>query len=82
LKTFLLLVTWFVHGQQPSSYQASFTSAETCEAAKAEVLKDAERLKRETIEKSIAQARIVGIPDDMAIAGARVPSVVASCVKQ
>jgi hypothetical protein len=61
LKTFLLLVTWFVHGQQPSSYQASFTSAETCQAARTEVLKEAERLKQEIIAKSVSQARVVEV---------------------
>jgi hypothetical protein len=47
VKTYLLLVTWFVTGQPPSSYQATFTSAETCAAARAGVLAEGQRLKTE-----------------------------------
>jgi hypothetical protein len=43
----LLLVTCIVHGYPPSSYQASFMSLETCGIARAEVLKEAARLKAE-----------------------------------
>ena len=34
----VLLVTWLVHGQPPNSYQTTFTSKATCEAAKDKVL--------------------------------------------
>jgi hypothetical protein len=47
MKTFVLLVTWIVSGQPPSSYQTIFNSAETCEAARNAVLADGQRLKAE-----------------------------------
>lgn len=39
-----LLVTWFVHDQPPSSYQASFYSVQTCEDARNKILADEARL--------------------------------------
>lgn len=41
---FILLVTWLVAGQPPSSYQVQFTSLKSCETAKAKVLDDADRM--------------------------------------
>jgi hypothetical protein len=43
----VLLVTWVVHGQPPSSYQTTFTSQETCEAARQQVLQSAFQMKQE-----------------------------------
>ena len=51
MKTFVLLVTWFVSGQPPSSYQTTFNSAEACEAARNAVLADGRRLKAELEQK-------------------------------
>ena len=41
---FVLLVTWFVIGQPPSSYQIDFNSDASCEAARAQVLQEQVRL--------------------------------------
>jgi hypothetical protein len=43
----LLLVTWIIYGQAPSSYQTPFASMEACEAARQAVLRDADRVRVE-----------------------------------
>ena len=40
----VLLVTWLIFGQSPSSYQVEFDTAEKCAQAKSAVLLDYERL--------------------------------------
>lgn len=40
----VLLVTWIVSGQAPSSYQVEFDSWQKCEAARQALLKDRERI--------------------------------------
>jgi hypothetical protein len=42
MKAFLLLVTWFASNQPPSHYQVQFSSNQTCEAARQQLIKDAE----------------------------------------
>jgi len=44
MKAFLLLVTWLASNQPPSHYQVQFSSNETCEAARQQLIKDAERI--------------------------------------
>jgi hypothetical protein len=44
MKAFLLLVTWLASNQPPSHYQVQFSSNETCEAARQQLVKDAERI--------------------------------------
>jgi hypothetical protein len=44
---FVLLVTWFVYGSSPSSYQVVFHSKEVCENARLAVLREADRLNAE-----------------------------------
>ena len=44
MMTFLLLVTWLAFGQPPSHYQIPFSSNEACEAARLQLIKDAERI--------------------------------------
>jgi hypothetical protein len=56
MKTYLLLVTWIVSGQPPNSYQATFNSAETCEAARLAVLAESQRLKTEFDQRIINNA--------------------------
>ena len=41
----VLLVTWIVSGQLPSSYQGTFDSWEKCDAAKEAVLRDRDRVR-------------------------------------
>ncbi len=47
MKATLLLVTWFLSGQAPSSYHVQFASGPACEAARAAILADAKRLAAE-----------------------------------
>jgi hypothetical protein len=55
----VLLVTWIVYGQPPSSYQTLFTSMEACQAARAAVVAEADRLNS---EQASYAARIRGQP--------------------
>jgi hypothetical protein len=43
----VLLVTWLVSGQPPSSYQVTFDSWEKCNAAKEAVLRDRDRVREQ-----------------------------------
>jgi hypothetical protein len=52
----ILLVTWIISGQPPSSYQTQFTTMEACEAARAAVLQEASRLTSEW-QRNIAASR-------------------------
>ena len=45
---FILLATWFTFNQPPHSYQTTFASADTCNAARVQLLAEAERLKAES----------------------------------
>ena len=76
LKAFLLLVTWFTPGQPTTNYQTAFSSSESCEVARLQVIKDAERAKQELFDRY----RQANMPPMMAAAGA--PSVSAVCVAQ
>jgi hypothetical protein len=60
MKSFILLVTWFVSGQAPSSYQTAFTSAEACNAARDAVIADGRRIKAEADQVQINAARALG----------------------
>ena len=44
MMAFLLLVTWLGYAQPPSHYQVEFSSNETCEAGRLQLIKDAERI--------------------------------------
>ena len=55
---FLLLVTWLAYGQPPSDYQVPFSSNEACEAARLQLIKDAERTRQLMIERANAQDRL------------------------
>jgi hypothetical protein len=72
---FLLLVTWFVNNQPPSNYQVIFPSSEACEAARLQVLKDAERMRQDKIDQ--AGGFVPG-----KLAGMSAPKVSAVCVTQ
>jgi hypothetical protein len=60
MKAFLLLVTWLASNQPPSHYQVQFSSSETCEAARQQLIKDAERIGQAMIERATAQDRQIG----------------------
>ena len=81
MKTYLLLVTWIVSGQPPSSYQTTFNSAEACDAARGAVLAESLRLKAEFDQRIINNA-----PTDsmrrMQLMGSTPPRATAVCVAQ
>ena len=56
----LLLVTWLAYGQPPGDYQVPFSSNEVCEAARLQLIKDAERTGQSMIERASAQDRQIG----------------------
>ena len=56
----LLLVTWIIQGQPPTSYQARFNSREACEAARAKIIAEAAGFRSDLIE---AIQRIGGDPN-------------------
>ena len=76
LRHTLLLVTWFTPDQPTTSYQVHFGSSEACNAARAQVLKDADRMKNE----KVTLGQQTGLPPQMA--GLASPSVSAVCVQQ
>ena len=43
MEAFLLLVTWLAYNQPPDHYQVPFSSNEACEAARLQLIKDAEQ---------------------------------------
>lgn len=79
MKTFVLLVTWIVSGQPPSSYQTTFNSAEACEAARNAVLADGQRLKAEYEQKALIAA---GDQEGAAALSLLAPRVTAVCAAQ
>jgi hypothetical protein len=82
VKTFVLLVTWFIQGQPPSHSQTPFTSSEACEAAKAAVFADANRLRQSIYDDAVRNGRALGLPDNISGAGAVLPNLTAVCVAQ
>jgi hypothetical protein len=81
MKSFILLVTWIVSGQPPNSYQAAFTSAAACSAARDAVLAG-QRLKAEADQVQINAAQALGQDPAIFLAGNRPPAVTAVCVAQ
>src|SRR5262249_2450078 len=82
--TFLLLVTWLAYGQPPSDYQVPFSSNEACEAARLQLIKDAERIGQAMIERATAQDRQIGGNNKTALLMAAIsnaPYVSAVCVQ-
>jgi hypothetical protein len=82
VKAFVLLVTWFIAGQPPTSYQTGFTSVEACEAARLAVFADGDRLRQSIYDDAVRKGRAVGLPDNMGGASAILPSLTAVCVAQ
>lgn len=84
MKTFLLLVTWLAHNQPPSTTQVTFTSVEACETARLQVIKDAERMRQEKLERLVreSQGSGVSLADVRLSATLSAPSVSAVCVAQ
>jgi hypothetical protein len=62
MMAFLLLVTWLGYVQPPSHYQVEFSSNEACEAARLQLIKDAERIRQSMIERATEQGRTTSKP--------------------
>ena len=80
---FLLLVTWLGYVQPPSHYQVEFSSNEACEAARLQLIKDAERIRQSMIERA-TQDRQIGSNNKTALlmeAISNAPYVSAVCVQ-
>jgi hypothetical protein len=76
---FLLLVTWLMHDQPASNYQVGFSSLEACEVARNQLIKDAERVRKDRIDHALQS----GLDQIMAkLQGTSSPSVSAVCVAQ
>ena len=83
MMAFLLLVTWLSYGQPPSDYQVPFSSNEACEAARLQLIKDAERIRQSMIERA-TQDRQIGSNNKTALlmeAISNAPYVSAVCVQ-
>jgi hypothetical protein len=75
----MLLVTWFVVGQRPESYQVRVAN---CEAARAALLHDAERLRGEMPIHPLPPGFVINTPNDKApktIPASEYPKVSAVC---
>lgn len=83
-KSFLLMVTWLVHDQPPNTTRLTFTSFPACETARAQIIKDAERMRQEMLDQVGRAANGSGFPPDLARLNAmqKSPSVSAVCLAQ
>jgi hypothetical protein len=84
MMAFLLLVTWLSSAQPPSHYEVEFSSNEACEAARLQLIKDAERIGRSMIERATAHDRQIGNNNKTAllmVAISNAPYVSAICVQ-
>jgi len=80
---FLLLVM-LSSAQPPSHYEVEFSSDEACEAARLQLIKDAERIRQSMIERATAQDRQIGSNNKTALLMAAIsnaPYVSAVCVQ-
>jgi hypothetical protein len=85
MMAFLLLVTWLGYVQPPSHYQVEFSSNEACEAARLQLIKDAERIRQSMIERALSKAdRLVAINKTALLMGtiSNAPYVSAVCVQK
>jgi hypothetical protein len=81
MKPALLLVTWIVSGQPPSSYQAEFNSIDACEKARATVLAENARLQEQQNQKTAAMEAWTRVHGGVYAPG-DAPSVSAVCVER
>jgi hypothetical protein len=79
MKTFLMLVTVFTPGQPTTNYQVTFSSSDSCEAARLQVINDAQRARQTKYDEALRS----GVPQPMAaLQATNAPSVSAVCVAQ
>jgi len=73
---FILLVTWFLQGQPPSSYQVEFSSYDDCDAARGALIAEQKRMQAHAamvVQNAAKQGRFLS-------SGPPVPSLTAVCV--
>jgi hypothetical protein len=81
MKAFVLLVTWFVPGMPPNSYQTTFDSLRACEAAKVAVHAEERRVLVQFLQR--ADAATGGQGQEASYLATRVaPAVSAVCVSR
>jgi hypothetical protein len=80
MKAFVLLVTWFVPGMAPSSYQTAFDSAAACEVARQKIHAEERRMTAEVYQR--ADAATGGQQVGQLLAMNFAPAVTAVCVPQ
>jgi len=80
MKAFVLLVTWFVPGMAPESYQATFNSAGACQVARRAVHAEAQRMAASVYQR--ADAATAGTQQGSLLALSYAPAVTAVCVPQ
>ena len=81
MKGFLLLVTWFVPGMPPNSYQAAFDSASACEIARSAVHAEERRVFAKYEQRADAATGGQGQPASFLALGLA-PAVTAVCVHE
>ena len=81
MKGFVLLVTWFVPGMPPASYQTSFDTAQTCQVARAAVHAEERRVLAQYMQRADAATGGQGQPASFLALGVA-PTVTAVCVAQ
>ena len=81
MKAFVLLVTWFVPGMPPSSYQTVFASAGACEAARHAIHSEERRMTAQVYQRADAATGSQGQPSAL-LAMNFAPAVTAVCVPQ
>ncbi len=79
--TILLLVTWLVSGQPPSSYQTQFTSMEACQTARAKLLAENDRLREQETQRTAAMQAWTQTHGGLYVPGVP-PSVSAICTER
>ena len=81
MKGFVLLVTWFVPGMPPTSYQTVFDSARMCQVARTAVHAEGRRIMAEYMQRADAATGGQGQPASFLALG-MAPAVTAVCVRQ
>jgi len=78
MKAFVLLVTWFVPGVPPSSYQAVFETVDACEIARHAIHSEERRMTMQAYQR--ADAATGGQQAGSLLAMNYAPAVTAVCV--
>ncbi len=81
MKGFLLLVTWFVPGMPPSSYQTNFETEQNCQVARDAVHAEERRILVSYMQRADAATGGQGQPASM-LALSLAPTVTSVCVPQ